>query len=361
MELVDWRELYAANRAVIEGRRPLGDDMPLRRTPARPGPRRLAAPQVPPPTKEPGTWARLAYPDGRRERPVHVYTPPGLVVGAPAPLVVMLHGCTQTAATFAAGSLMNRAADRHGFVVAYPEQSRSDNQQGCWNWFAPAHQGRAGGEPRFIAGAARLVMGDAGRWTVDARRVYVAGMSAGGAMAAVMAATHPDLFAAVAVHSGLAFRCATSVGAATTAMTQGAPDPEGQGRAAREAMGHHARPVPAIVVHGTADRIVCPINGEHAVRQAMAANRLAGQDHAGLRFERPASRTRHRSDGGLAYTRTRWTDTDGRLVHEYLEVEGLGHAWSGGARGGSYTDPRGPSAAEAIWAFFAAVSGAPGA
>src|ERR671929_171299 len=225
MELVDWRELYAANRAVIEGRRPLGEDIPLRRTPARPGPRRLAAPQVPPPANEPGTWARLDYPDGRRERPVHVYTPPGLVAGEPAPLVVMLHGCTQTAATFAAGSLMNRAADRHGFVVAYPEQSRSDNQQGCWNWFAPAHQGRAGGEPRFIAGAARLVMGDAGR----------------------------------------------------------------------------------------------------------------------------------------AYTRTRWTDTDGRLVHEYLEVEGLGHAWSGGARGGSYTDPRGPSAAEAIWAFFAAVSGAPGA
>ena len=110
----------------------------------------------------------------------------------------------------------------------------------------------------------------------------------------------------------------------------------------------------------TADRIVCPVNGEHAVRQAMAANRLAGNDHAGLRFERPASRTRHSSDGGLAYTRTRWTDADGRLLHEYLQVDGLGHAWSGGARGGSYTDPRGPSAAEEIWAFFAAASGAPG-
>src|SRR5919199_1395323 len=213
MELIDWRELYAANRAVIEGRRPLGEDIPLRRTPARPGPRRLAAPQ-PPPANEPGS------------------------------------------------------------------------------------SGAAGG----------FVRGDGGGWGVHPRRVYVAGMSAGGAMAAVMAATYPDLFAAVAVHSGLAFRCATSVGAATTAMTQGAPDPEAQGRAARDAMGHHARPVPAIVVHGTADRIVSPVNGEHAVRQAMAANRLAGDDHAGLRFERPASRTRHRSDGGLAYTRTPRTD-----------------------------------------------------
>jgi poly(hydroxyalkanoate) depolymerase family esterase len=361
MELIDWRDLYAANRAVIEGRRLPDQGDPPRRTPVHPSALRLAAGPAPPPTSEPGTWARLSYGDGRRERPVHVYTPPGLAAGAPAPLVVMLHGCTQTAATFAAGSLMNRAADRHGFVVAYPEQSRADNQQGCWNWFAPAHQARAGGEPAFIAGAARLVMGDTARWTVDAGRVYVAGMSAGGAMAVVMAATHPDLFAAAAVHSGLAFRCATNLGAATTAMTQGAPDPEAQGRAAFAAMGPHARPVPAIVLQGTADPIVCPVNGEHAVRQAMAVNRLAGNDHAGLRFERPAFRTRHQADGGLAYTRTRWTDADGRLLHEYIEVAGLGHAWSGGARGGSYTDPRGPSAAEAVWAFFAAASGAPGA
>src|SRR4051794_770905 len=119
MELIDWRELYAANRAVIEGRRPPDHNDQPRPAPARPAPRRLAAGPAPPPTSEPGTWARLAYADGRRERPVHVYTPPGLAAGAPAALVVMLHGCTQTAATFAAGSLMNRAADRHGFVVAY--------------------------------------------------------------------------------------------------------------------------------------------------------------------------------------------------------------------------------------------------
>ena len=361
MKLIDWRELYAANRAVIEGRRAPGHDMLRLRergedtlSPDRLG-EEAFRPAILPGRTAGGTWRRIEYRDGRRARPVAVYTPARIGTATAAPLVIALHGCTQTAATFAAGSLLNRAADRHGFVVAYPEQSRDDNPQGCWNWFSASHQARGGGEPAFIAGATRAVLEEAMRSTVDTRRVFVAGMSAGGAMAAVMGATYPDLFAAVAVHSGLAYGCAAGLPAATAAMAHGGPDPEAQGRAAFAAMGAFARPVPAIVIHGTADRVVCPVNGEHAVRQWMVTNRLAAAGAYEPRFSRPDATVRETAAGGHACTRRTWNDRAGRLVQEYLEVEGLGHAWSGGARGGSHADPRGPSAAEAIWDFFARV------
>jgi poly(hydroxyalkanoate) depolymerase family esterase len=345
MSPIDWRELYASNRAVIEGRRPgpvAGLDLP----PLPAGGPAIDLPGAPAPADTPGgAWERIAH-DGR---PVSVYTPPDLDDAAGVALVVALHGCTQTAATFSAGSLLNRAADRHGFVVAYPEQSREHNPQCCWNWFTAGHQARGGGEPAFIAGAARAVVAGGVRAAIDPERVFVAGMSAGGAMAAVMAATYPDVFAAVAIHSGLAYGSARSLPAATSAMTRGAPDPDAQGRAALAAMGRHARPVPALVVHGSADAIVCPVNGEHAARQWVVTNALAGGIDAD---ERPATVREPAAPGGRASTRRTWTDAGGRTLVEQLEVDGLGHAWSGGAPGGSYTDPRGPSAAEAIWAFF---------
>jgi poly(3-hydroxybutyrate) depolymerase len=179
-------------------------------------------------------------------------------------------------------------------------------------------------------------------------------MSAGGAMASVLAATHPDVFAAVAVHSGLAYGCARTLPSAMQAMRQGGPDPEAQGRAAHAAMGAAARVVPALVVHGTADQVVCPVNGEHAVRQWLATNRLAGGDGADV--ARPDAVVRDDAAGRLPLTRRTWTDGAGRALVEHVEIEGLGHAWSGGAAGGSYTDPRGPSASAAIWDFFARVS-----
>lgn len=388
MKLIDWRELYAANRAVIEGREPgvaataiahpvPSAQLPPGATPAPTGapampvaellpapPRALRAPPAPAPGVDgrgggAGTWERLAYGSDRQERNAFVYTPPGLTASTPAPVVVMLHGCTQTAAGFAAATRMNVAADRHGFVAVYPEQSRSHNQQGCWNWFASAHHARTGDEPAFIAGAARAVLAEDSRWAVDERRIFVAGLSAGGAMAAVLAATHPDLFAAVAVHSGLAYGSARSLPAAMSAMRSGGPDPEQQGRAAHAAMGHAARPVPAITIHGTADAIVSPVNGEHVVRQSMATNRLASRGRYDADFARPASTTDHRSPGGRRYRRRTWTDSAGSVVQEHIEVQGMGHAWSGGSVGGSYTDPLGPSAAEAIWDFFDRVSRQP--
>jgi poly(hydroxyalkanoate) depolymerase family esterase len=362
MELIDWRELYAANRAVIEGREamsPRGGFAPPGGF-AAPGGGRAAALGAPalaaPSTARTGELIRLEHDDGRRARPVYVYAPPDLDPAVPAPLVVMLHGCTQTAASFSSGALMNRTADRHGFVVAYPEQSREENPSCCWNWFSTSHQARGGGEPASIAGATRTVAEATDRWTVDPARVFVAGMSAGGAMAAVMAATYPDVFAGVAIHSGLAYESARSLPSATQAMSRGGPDPEAQGAAAFAAMGAAARVVPAIVIHGTADAIVAPVNAEHAVRQWMATNRRAAHGAYLPDYDRPDASAREDGAGARPFTRRTWLDAGGSVVQEQIEVDGLGHAWSGGAAGGSYTDPRGPSAADAIHDFFARVS-----
>ncbi len=282
-------------------------------------------------------------------RPVFVHTPSDLPDG-PVPLVVMLHGCTQNAADFAAGTGMNRFADRHGFVVAYPEQVRKANGQGCWNWFEAQHQQRGAGEPALIAGAAQLVIANGSGQTIDADRIFVAGMSAGGAMASVMGATYPDLFAGLAVHSGLPFASATGVGSALQVMTRGVKDPGALAHQAHRAMGSVARPVPTLVIHGTADRTVAPINGTQALEQWLATNQLAAGSP--IVAEDPTSSSQGRSDGGRPYTASTWHDDDDRLVGARLEVEGLGHAWSGGSPTGSYTDQRGPDATEAIVRFF---------
>lgn len=289
-----------------------------------------------------------------RTRRVLVHGPPGVDAQTAVPLVCMLHGCTQDAASFAAATLMNEAADRHGFVAVYLQQDRGDNPQGCWNWFRPEHQARGAGEPAAIAAIIRELMETTSPWTIDTRRVFVAGLSSGGAMAAILAAVYPDLFAAVAVHSGLSYRAAASTGAAFDAMARGGKDPTGQGRAAHAAMGDLARPVASMVVHGSADPTVAPVNADHVLQQSMTANRLAAPETCGdLDIARPTTTSRGQVNDGHAYTSSQWTGRHDALMHEVLKVDGLGHAWSGGARGGSYTDPRGPDATAAIWRFFA--------
>ena len=289
-----------------------------------------------------GTWERFSH----GGRAYFVYTPAGLDVRAPAPLLVMLHGCTQTAADLARSTRMNDVADRHAFVVAYPQQSGQHNKQGCWNWFLPGHQGRSAGEPAVIADIARKVTaGDAGP-AIDRDRVFLAGMSAGGAMAAILAATHPELFAGLAVHSGLPYAAATSQEAAFEAMARGARDGDGR----LEVLGATREPdrtMPTIVIHGSSDAIVSPVNGERLVEQWLAGNGLAAQDAHEVARERVV--------GGHAYTRSRWRDRRGRPAVEYLDVAGLGHAWSGGAAGAAWSDARGPDASAAMWEFFDAV------
>jgi poly(hydroxyalkanoate) depolymerase family esterase len=343
MSGIDWRSLYAANQEAI----------------ARAGVGRVARPSLPE-RRAPG-W-RPALPGtarttaGRRADAAgaRVHVPPGLDRQRPAALVLMLHGCTQDPASFAAATRMDAVADREGFVVAYPAQPRSANPGRCWNWFEPEHQRRGGGEPAAIAALARsLVAGGAGA-TVDPARVFVAGLSSGAAMAAVLGACYPDLVAAVGVHSGLAYRAASGVGAAFAAMARGGGDPEAGGRAAHAAMGDRARAVPTMVVHGTADRTVAPVNAREALVQAMTAGALADPDAAGLDPARPDRLEAGRVERGRAYARSTWTDRQGRVLYAGLEVEGLGHAWSGGAAGGSHTDPSGPDASAELWRFFAA-------
>jgi poly(hydroxyalkanoate) depolymerase family esterase len=340
--LVDWRELYASNQAVIEqARGGTSDPLPtlLRRRPASPSAPAWRAPAP----LAPAADQRTIVVGGRR-RPVLVHVPRDLKPGVAVPLVCMLHGCTQDAASFAAATRMNETADRHGFIAAYPQQDRGDNPQGCWNWFLPEHQRRHSGEPAWIAALVEELVATTPAWTVDRSRIFVAGLSSGGAMAAILAATHHELFAAVAVHSGLAYGAATDVRSAFAAMARGADGRIGE---------RPARPTPSIVIHGTADQTVAPVNADRVLRQAMAANRLAAPEICDFDIRLPTTTSRGRIEGGHAYTRSRWADRHGALMHELLEIDGLGHAWSGGAAGGSYTDPRGPNASEAIWRFFA--------
>jgi poly(hydroxyalkanoate) depolymerase family esterase len=361
MELIDWRELYAANRAAIARSRSLAS--PLAGASA--APPRVTRPRPPkearrpwrqpsrPPSPEPapggsGRWDSLPCAGGRS---IWVYTPEAAPRSGAA-LLVVLHGCTQTAADLARGTRLNELADQRGFLVAYPEQRRRHNPQRCWNWFLPGHQARERGEPAVLADATEAVMR---RARVDPSRVYLAGMSAGAAMAAVMGATYADLFAAIALHSGLPYAAATSVRAAFELMARGGADIEQCGRAAFEAMGEHARVLPTIVVHGGADGVVSPSNGDALVEQWLVTNRLAaGEGFGGARCA-PSATHDGRADGGLAYSLQQWSDARGRLVQAYLKVAGLGHAWSGGSRVGSYVDDRGPDASGAICDFFASL------
>lgn len=258
-----------------------------------------------------------------------------------APLLVMLHGCTQDADQFATSTRMNALADREGFLVLYPTQSALANPRRCWNWFMPAHQGRGQGEPAAIAG---LVEAIARQHDVDARRVYVAGLSAGGAMATVLGAAYPDVFAAVGVCAGLAYGAAKDVDSALAAMAKGAPEAAAQPARVTGAMGARKRVVPLLVIQGTRDSRVVPVNADQLAAQWAAA--------AGLPAE-PAGRE---AVAALPDTRSVekavWRDPLGRAVVERWLVTDLGHAWPGGDAAGTHVDPIGPSASEAFWTFF---------
>lgn len=256
----------------------------------------------------------------------------------PVPVVVMLHGCTQSPDDFAVGTGMNLLAEAHGFLVVYPAQPSSANAQKCWNWFSPGDQRRGQGEPSLIAGITRQVMRD---HAVDPRRVYVAGLSAGGAAAAIMGRTYPDLFAAIGVHSGLACGAARDVPSALAAMRQGAGSMPPHPGTASEAEGH-GQLIPTIVFHADRDTTVHPRNGDQVIAQSGAAATN------GLRAEVQHGQV----PGGRAYRRTLHIDDRGQAVLEQWLVHGGGHAWSGGNPAGSYTDPKGPDASAEMIRFF---------
>ena len=274
----------------------------------------------------PGLLLDLSYANAAGSRTCKLYVPSGHTDQA-APLIVMLHGGTQSADDFAAGTRMNELAERHGFLVAYPEQSRAANPKGYWNWFQPKDQRRDGGEPSLIAGLTAQIID---QHAIDAQRVYVAGFSAGGAMAAVMATAYPDVYAAAGVHSGLPAQAAHDIPSAFAAMAQGAPI--------------RARtPVPLIVFHGDGDATVDHVNADGLVRAALPDARDR---------QRPLT-TRARVPGGHAYTRRIYSDRDGTPLVEHWTIHQSGHAWSGGSPQGTYTDPHGPDASTELARFFA--------
>ncbi len=237
----------------------------------------------------------------------------------------MLHGCTQTSTNFAAGTRMNVLAERETFLVAYPEQGPSANSSKCWNWFQESDQHRNAGEPSLIAGITQQVMN---MYHVDVRRVYIAGLSSGGAMAAIMAATYPDLYGAVGVHSGLAFGAAHDLPSAFAAMKQGK----------LQHTRHLTEIVPLIAFHGDCDTTVAPANADRLLDQWLqGANKRQESTH-------DVNVERGQVANGQAYTRSIYHDTSGQAIIEKWIVHQAGHAWSGGSHNGSYTNPKGPDA-----------------
>ena len=287
-----------------------------------------AAPAAAPATG--GQWIARSFSNAAGTRRYMLYVPANHVgvADAAVPLVVMLHGCTQSPEDFAAGTRMNQLAEAHGFLVAYPAQTAKANGNKCWNWFRAGDQAHGRGEPSLIAGIAQHVASD---YRVDPQRVFVARLSAGAAMAVILGETYPEVFAAVGAHSGLPFAAANDVASAFTAMKAGP--------ARVAARPPHAGTVPTIVFHGDADHTVAVGNGDEIVRDA-TANTAHTTVQTGV------------VPGGRSYTQTVFTDATGRTRAEYWRVQGAGHAWSGGSTQGSHTDPSGPDASAEMVRFF---------
>jgi len=284
--------------------------------------RRVDAPDAPA-GQQGDRFASHSFANAADRRDYKLFVPAG-PHAAPLPLVVMLHGCTQNPDDFAAGTRMNTLARSQGFAVLYPAQSRKANPQGCWNWFKHTHQTAARGEPALIAGMVREVMA---AQSIDPDRVYVAGLSAGGAMAAIMGETHPEMFAAVGVHSGLAAGAARDLPSAMAAMKDGSAvrDPAGSG-------------MPTIVFHGDADATVHVRNARSVVAAAVGTGAAARGESATVAGARSTRRDLFRG-------------SDGQVQAELWLVQGGPHAWSGGGAG-TYTDPSGPDASAEMLRFF---------
>jgi poly(hydroxyalkanoate) depolymerase family esterase len=274
------------------------------------------------------------------------YVPSSYTPGTAMPLVVGLHGCTETALGFAILSELETYAEQRGFIVVFPEQNYFANNARCWNWFLSGNQYRGQGEPSLIAGITNRVKS---QYIVDARRTYVTGISAGGAMTVIMGATYPDLFASIGVNAGCefdGFPCGSS----------GGPDPNAKGLLAYQRMGSYRRVVPTIVFHGTSDPVIPPINSTQVIQQWAQTNDLAtdnGVDDNDVDSVADAS-IPGSVPGGRTYTREIYNNTGGSNVMERYLVNGMGHYWSGGCSCHIYGDPSGPEASSIIYDFFLA-------
>lgn len=315
----------------------LSEELPGRTKKRRPGLRariKRAPPSTPEIVPEATKFIEGTYSNPAGSRTYRLFIP-SRYHGQPLPLIVMLHGCTQSPDDFAAGTRMNFIAEEQTCFVAYPAQPSEANQAKCWNWFRAADQQRGSGEPSLVAGITRQIIRD---YSVDQKRVYVGGLSAGAAAAAIMGATYNDLYAAIGIHSGLACGAALDLPSAFVAMRQG-------GLATSSKSGDRqiltsGPTVPTIVFHGDRDMTVHPSNADHILEQSTRTTSTQKILYRG------------RVPGGHAYTRTVHTDASGREIFEHWNIHGAGHAWSGGSPAGSYTDPRGPDATREMLRFF---------
>jgi poly(hydroxyalkanoate) depolymerase family esterase len=285
-----------------------------------------------------GSFAGV-YTNGWGARAYQGYVPSSYRSGTPVPLLVALHGCTETAGDFARVSRLSALAEQRGFVVVYPEQSVLANPGRCWNWFLPTNQVRGTGEPSLIAGITALVRS---RYTVDPRRVYVTGGSAGAVMSIVMGVAYPDVYAAVGSIAGCEYGCDPL----------GLRSPEEAGDLAYREMGARARPVPVILFQGTADLVVPPSTAARIVGQWARTDDLAlGGGHMDAVADSVESGS---VPGGRTFTRSVFrADSGTTLVDEYL-VDGAGHAYPGGCGCDVFGDPAGPDASTLQWEFFLA-------
>jgi poly(hydroxyalkanoate) depolymerase family esterase len=333
------RDAEAKRRPSAPMKRPLGEVLKLLRQADLPSlglnSAPFAKPRKAPPVPDGAAYLTRTFTCEAGSRDYTVYVP-SHTDGRKRPLIVMLHGCTQNPDDFAVGTGMNRLAEEHGFIAAYPGQPMTANQSGCWNWFNLTDQMRDTGEPSIIAGITRTLMVE---FDIDAERIYVAGLSAGGAMAAIMSATYPELYAATGIHSGLAYGTATDLPSAFAAM-RGTSSPAAPAQTKSHLNSANGRSR-TIVFHGASDQRVHPSNAETILAEARAG------------LTDPAQETQHYgSAGGRAYTRTVIADASGVPRVEHWAIEGLGHAWSGGSPEGSHTDQREPDASREMLPFF---------
>ncbi len=299
-----------------------------------------------------GSWVDGSFSIGglNGSRNYKLWVPNGYSAQNSYPLVVLLHGCTQDAADYAAGTAFNSIADTEGILVLYPEQSMMAQPMRCWNWPLPEHQSRGSGEPAIIAGMVNKIRTE---YTVDEDMIYVAGGSAGGCMASIMGATYPDLFSAIGIASGCQYKTATNILGSFTAASDGGPDPDVTGEDAYNAMGAYARRMPAIVFHGDADSTLDPVAGDKALSQWAQTNDFVDDATDNDTVNNTADSTTNGSvSGGYDYTTYVYNDGNGSPLLEKWIIHGMGHAWSGGSSAGSYTDQDGPDAGTEMWRFF---------
>jgi len=285
-------------------------------------------------------WGSYDGPEGSRRYKLYV---PAKIPSGPRRLLVMLHGCTQDPDDFARGTRMNSIAGEQGFLVLYPEQPATANPLKCWNWFAAAHQKRGEGEPAILAGMIRRVVEEQ---KIDPSKVYLAGISAGGAMAAILGATYPELFSGLAIHSGIAYGLATDMTQGLAAMRAPEGDAAALGKAAIEAMGERRKPIPVIIVQGTKDPSVNPTNGGLLASQWRAVNGLEETVAPILHFD---------GEGGrYSGEHVSWRGSNPKSIVDLWAIADLGHAWSGGSKDGTFTDDKGPNISQTIIDFFLA-------